>query len=334
MGTVLAHLFGSARKLVNANPLDVCIVDGNGDQITSIGGTGGTSSTFGAAFPGAGTAVGFKDSTGLLLSPGNLDASGFLKVNVAAGSGGNGAASNTGAAVPAQADYLGVNVGGNIQGAVGFDLDTGAGVEYGLGVNLRQRGNGGSVEAGIAATPIRVDPTGTTTQPVSATNLDAALSTRLSESDFDSKTGSLTEAAPASDTASSGVNGRLQRIAQRLTSLIALIPAALTGSGNFKISLTEAPAIATSSTVTSVNDSNVNQTLLSSNGSRKAFKLFNDSTQIAFVKEGTTATTSDYSYKLQPGQFYGDIGLGVYTGRIDCIWAADASGAMKITETV
>lgn len=34
--------------------------------------------------------------------------------------------------------------------------------------------------------------------------------------------GSLTETAPATDTASSGLNGRLQRIAQRITSLIAL----------------------------------------------------------------------------------------------------------------
>lgn len=39
--------------------------------------------------------------------------------------------------------------------------------------------------------------------------------------------GSLTETAPATDTASSGLNGRLQRIAQRITSLIALIPASL-----------------------------------------------------------------------------------------------------------
>lgn len=39
--------------------------------------------------------------------------------------------------------------------------------------------------------------------------------------------GSLTETAPASDTASSGLNGRAQRIAQRLTSLIALIPTSL-----------------------------------------------------------------------------------------------------------
>src|SRR5205085_9744436 len=38
--------------------------------------------------------------------------------------------------------------------------------------------------------------------------------------------GALTETAPANDTASSGLNGRLQRIAQRLTSLIAPLPAA------------------------------------------------------------------------------------------------------------
>lgn len=40
-------------------------------------------------------------------------------------------------------------------------------------------------------------------------------------------TGAVTEAAPASDTASSGLNGRLQRIAQRITSLIALLPTSL-----------------------------------------------------------------------------------------------------------
>ena len=48
--------------------------------------------------------------------------------------------------------------------------------------------------------------------------------------------GAVTEAAPASDTASSGLNGRLQRIAQRLTSLIALIPTAL-GQGTMAQSL-------------------------------------------------------------------------------------------------
>ncbi len=49
------------------------------------GGTGGTSSTFGGSFPGPGTAAGFKDSGGTLMQPGNLDASGNIKINCAAG---------------------------------------------------------------------------------------------------------------------------------------------------------------------------------------------------------------------------------------------------------
>ena len=43
----------------------------------------------------------------------------------------------------------------------------------------------------------------------------------------DTMVGAVNETAPATDTASSGLNGRLQRIAQRITSMIALIPAAL-----------------------------------------------------------------------------------------------------------
>lgn len=82
----------------------------------------------------------------------------------------------------------------------------------------------------------------TLTPPAAITGFatESTLATRLTESDFDTKTGSLTETAPATDTASSGLNGRLQRIAQRITSLIALIPAALTGSGNFKVAIQEA----------------------------------------------------------------------------------------------
>lgn len=54
-----------------------------------------------------------------------------------------------------------------------------------------------------------------------------------------SRFGTLTETAPASDTASSGLNGRLQRIAQRLTSILAVLPTALTAGGFFKVSIAE-----------------------------------------------------------------------------------------------
>jgi hypothetical protein len=66
--------------------------------------------------------------------------------------------------------------------------------------------------------------------PATAAKQDTSnttLATLLTQSDFDTKAGALTETAPASDTASSGLNGRLQRIAQRLSSLIALLPTAL-----------------------------------------------------------------------------------------------------------
>jgi hypothetical protein len=61
------------------------------------------------------------------------------------------------------------------------------------------------------------------------------LATLLTQSDFDTKSGALTETAPSTDTASSGLNGRLQRIAQRLSSLIALLPTALTGNNALRV---------------------------------------------------------------------------------------------------
>jgi hypothetical protein len=59
--------------------------------------------------------------------------------------------------------------------------------------------------------------------------------------------GSLTETAPATDTASSGLNGRLQRIAQNITSLIGLLPTALTAGGNLKTAILEALPAGTNS---------------------------------------------------------------------------------------
>jgi hypothetical protein len=62
--------------------------------------------------------------------------------------------------------------------------------------------------------------------------------------------GSLTETAPATDTASAGLNGRMQRIAQRLTSLIALVPAALgsrSAATSFAVALSTEDAAALAS---------------------------------------------------------------------------------------
>jgi hypothetical protein len=131
------------------------------------------------------------------------------------------------------------------------DYDTGAGTDNVASVGILLPKSGGAVAGGTSTDPIRTDPTGTTTQPVSGsitanagTNLNTSglaletggnlatiagkdFATSAKQDIISTRTGDVTETAPATDTASSGINGRLQRIAQRITSLIALIPASL-----------------------------------------------------------------------------------------------------------
>jgi hypothetical protein len=80
-------------------------------------------------------------------------------------------------------------------------------------------------------------------QKADASSLAVTLSTEGT-----AQLGSLTETAPATDTASSGLNGRLQRIAQRLTSLIAFFRL---GQGTMAQSL--AVTVASDQSVLSVN---------------------------------------------------------------------------------
>jgi len=80
---------------------------------------------------------------------------------------------------------------------------------------------GGGAFVDVKATPAGALSVAADSLPLPAgASTEATLATRLTESDFDTKVGSLTEAAPGSDTASSGLNGRLQRIAQRLSTSI------------------------------------------------------------------------------------------------------------------
>jgi hypothetical protein len=81
----------------------------------------------------------------------------------------NASVGTTGSTVPSSASLSGATDGTNLQSLKVYDLDTGAGVDYGLGVSIRLPASGGSVAGGTSTNPIRIDPTGTTTQPVSGT---------------------------------------------------------------------------------------------------------------------------------------------------------------------
>lgn len=84
-----------------------------------------------------------------------------------------------------------------------------------------------------------------------------------------------------------------------------------------------------SAAITRVNDAATNQTILAANDSRVRAIIFNDSTEILYLKYGTTATSTDFTHKLQPGD---TVFIDDYRGKIDGIWANNASGAAQVTE--
>ena len=107
--------------------------------------------------------------------------------------------------------------------------------------------------------------------------------------------GIVTESAPANDTASSGLNGRLQRIAQRLTSLIALLPTALV-NGALQVYPLGAPTnIASQVTVT-----NSSTSIVAARATRRAVTIVNNQTVAVYLDPtgGTAATTH---FRLDPG---------------------------------
>jgi len=83
-------------------------------------------------------------------------------------------------------------------------------------------------------------------------------------------------------------------------------------------------------TVTSVNDTALSTQLLAANTNRKGATFYNDSSSRLYLKLGTTATTTSYTIQIAPSGYY-EIPNG-YTGRVDGIWSADSTGAVRITE--
>lgn len=101
-------------------------------------------------------------------------------------------------------------------------------------------------------------------------------------------------------------------------------------NGNLPIASSSSPI--TSASVSSVNDNTSSQELLSSNTSRRGFIIYNDSTSVAYVKLGTSASSTSFTYRIASGGTINEPNFP-YTGVISCAWASDtASGAARITE--
>lgn len=89
-------------------------------------------------------------------------------------------------------------------------------------------------------------------------------------------------------------------------------------------------ATAGTATLTNVASSATSVALLAANTARKGLIVENDSTAIAFLKFGATASATSFSVRL-PANTRWEMSAPVYTGQIDAIWAS-ANGAARVTQ--
>jgi hypothetical protein len=216
-----------------------------------------------------------------------------------------------GAAAPTSSTLLGGSDGTNLQPTRVFDLDTGAGTEYSQGVSLRIPGSGGSVAGGTATNPLRVDPTGTTTQPVSAAALPLP-------------TGAATETTLAGVLSTTAFQARVNTLGQKTAA--GSTPVVLASDQSAVAIQPPKAGTATRSDVTSVATTT---TILAANANRLGAVIYNDSTKLLYLKFGATASLTDFTVVLRQGDNY-EVPFN-YTGRIDGIWSA-ANGAARMTE--
>lgn len=184
--------------------------------------------------------------------------------------GAGGTASNYGSAFPATGTASGYSDGTNMQGARVFDLDTGGGTQYVLGVGLRLSGSGGSVEGGTASNPIRTDPTGTTTQPVSGT-----VTANAGSGTFAVSAASLPLPSGASTAAKQPALGTA-------------------GTASADVITVQGIASMTALTVAQTTASNLNCTATLAAGTALAGKVVSE-TEIGSLYQGTTSLTPAYA---------------------------------------
>lgn len=162
--------------------------------------------------------------------------------------------------------------------------------------------------------------------------------------------GGVTEAAPANDTASSGLNGRLQRIAQRLTTLLAVFPTTLAVNSGVKdastlrvVLATDQPALTTPMPVaisktdltpsapTSASVGVASAQAVAANANRKGLVLVNTSTNRISLGFGAAAVLDSGVTLMGSGGAYN---MGEYDfdqGAVNAI-ASGAASNLSIQE--
>lgn len=85
-------------------------------------------------------------------------------------------------------------------------------------------------------------------------------------------------------------------------------------------------------TLTNVSASVTSVTIKATNYNRKVLNVFNDSTAWMYLKFGTSASTTSFTVKIAPGQYY-EMPQPVYVEELTAVWAS-ATGTARVTEGV
>lgn len=118
-------------------------------------------------------------------------------------------------------------------------------------------------------------------------------------------------------------------LAQTQPVSLATVPShAVTNAGTFAVQNT--PAVVATATTTQPASSATVVTILASNASRKQAMIYNDSTQILYLKFGATATTTDHTVQMAAASYY-ELPAPVFTGILTGLWAS-ANGSARVTE--
>lgn len=91
------------------------------------------------------------------------------------------------------------------------------------------------------------------------------------------------------------------------------------------------PSRAGTATLSNVSDTDSSATLVAANTARIGLLVFNDSDQALYLKYGATASTTSYTVKIAAGGYW-EMPQPIYAGVVDGIWAANSTGAARLTE--
>ncbi len=108
-------------------------------------------------------------------------------------------------------------------------------------------------------------------------------------------------------------------------------PLVVSGASGGSVATTAAPTVLTSSAPVRVASSASSGTLAAANAARLSLTIYNESTQVLYVKTGAAASITDYNLQIPALGFYEMPVTALWRGIVTGIWAS-ANGAAMVTE--